>query len=307
MPNDITPAPAIERKAIHFEVKSVSADGYGTFEGVGAAFNNLDSGGDIIAPGAFKAGLAKFLSDGFVGGVDHDWTGAIGHPASAEETSEGLFIRAALDNTPDAQAVRAKMTPNPLTGRATIRKLSIGYRAEGVKRLNGPEEVKSYWQSVGYQPSPRDLDRAVKGARLLTDLSLFEVSPVIVPMNDMASIHSVKSSVPEGFDDHLETVGFSVEGAVDRTISRNDARHKAGRVLSESNRTKIKEFLATVLSQAARLQEMLDTTEPAEKGDTPSVALSEIEPTPVVVPAIDEAALLAQFHLTMYATNPDPF
>jgi HK97 family phage prohead protease len=202
----------IERKSIPFEVKAVEdpagAGAGGAFEGIGGCFHNIDSAGDIIAPGAFAADIPKFLADGFIGGLNHNWDNPIGHPVEAKETAEGLHFKAVLDDTPDAQAIRAKMRPHPASGRATIRKLSIGYRTLESEPLKDAEAVRSYWKSAGYAPAAQD-ESGLKsaftarrhpqtgkdytpGIRLLKKLSLYEVSPVSVPANDRAVVTGAK-------------------------------------------------------------------------------------------------------------------
>ncbi len=46
----------MERKRFSLKIKSV--DETGTFTGLGAAYNNVDLGGDQIMPGAFSRTLA---------------------------------------------------------------------------------------------------------------------------------------------------------------------------------------------------------------------------------------------------------
>lgn len=236
---------AIEYKTIPFELKGTSSDGHGTFEGVGGAFHNIDHVKDIIAKGAFAGTIADFLSDGFIGGQDHNWQSPIGHPYEAKEVDGGLYVKAVFDNTPDGQATRAKMAVNPISGRATIKKLSIGYKTLESKNLN-EQEVKSYWQDAGYTPSPADLERSKGGVRLLTKLKLFEVSPVLQPANDLASIHGVKSAASAGFAEHSRLVATisreSLEAFkqyVERCERRTEARVKEGRVLSTATRSEI--------------------------------------------------------------------
>jgi HK97 family phage prohead protease len=189
-------AATIEFKSVPFEVKAAGEDSkypHGYMEGYAAVFNNLDSGGDIIVPGAFSAGLDRFIKDGFIGSINHGWDNPIGHPVEARETPEGLYIKAVFDASPDAQAVRAKMTPHPETGRATIRKFSIGYSATDAAHA-GADEVRSYWKSVGYKASDAELARLAsrKKARMLRKTDLFEASPVSVAMNERALVASVK-------------------------------------------------------------------------------------------------------------------
>jgi HK97 family phage prohead protease len=200
----ITIPPGFETKEAALSVKCPDGpeDGGGTLEGLGAAFLNLDATGDIIAPGAFADAIPKFLVDGFIGGLNHDWRNPLGHPAEARETKDGLYIRAVFDDTTDARDMRAKLTPHPETGRATIRKLSIGYKPVEARMLNSPDEIKSYWTKSGYSPSGDDLARADKSkrARLLTKLDLMEISPVSVPANDRANVLAAKMFGGLGMD-----------------------------------------------------------------------------------------------------------
>jgi HK97 family phage prohead protease len=205
----------IERKSISFEVKARASDTAddpaGSFEGIGACFNNIDSANDIIPPGAFSEYLPKFLADGFVGGLNHDWDQPIGHPVEAtEQPPIGLRFKAVFDDTPDAQAVRVKMMPHPVSGRATIRKLSIGYKVLDAEKLADPDAVHAYWAGQKYAPSPDDLARlksayaprkdpvtnkpVIPGVRLLKKLALYEISPVAVPANDRAAILATKGT-----------------------------------------------------------------------------------------------------------------
>lgn len=307
---------AIEYKTIPFELKGTSSDGHGTFEGVGGAFHNIDHVKDIIAKGAFAGTIADFLSDGFIGGQDHNWTSPIGHPYEAKEVDGGLYVKAVFDNTPDGQATRAKMAVNPISGRATIKKLSIGYKTLESKNLN-EQEVKSYWQDAGYTPSPADLERSKGGVRLLTKLKLFEVSPVLQPANDLASIHGVKSAASAGFAEHSQMVASALRESLDvvaeffkRYERRTEVRFKEGRELSAANWSAMKDvhdrhcaMLDEHRAVGDKMAAILERTKPKDKG-APTTPDAKTSPEPVAAPAIDLAAVMAQFAQTMYATNP---
>lgn len=307
---------AIEYKTLAFELKGTSDDGYGTFEGVGAAFHNIDKVKDIIAKGAFQDDLPEFLSSGFIGGQDHNWTSPIGHPYEAKEVDGGLSFKAVFDNTPDGQSTRAKMAVNPISGRATIQKLSIGYKTIESKQLD-EQEVKSYWDSAGYKPSPADLERSKGGVRLLTKLKLFEVSPVLHPANDLAAIHGVKSLVPEDFAEHSQLVASAlreslevVEAFSKRYEGRAEARFKDGREISAANWTAMKDVHDRHVAMSdehtaigEKMAAILERTKPKEKA-APPLQVAKTSPEPVAVPAIDYASVMAQYAQTMYATNP---
>jgi HK97 family phage prohead protease len=303
----------IEHKSVAFEFKASPDDaGAGGFEGLGGVFFNIDAVDDIIAPGAFADALPEFLSAGFIGGLNHDWNTPIGHPASARETPEGLVIKAVFDNTPEAQAVRAMMTPHPETGRATIKKLSIGYKTIKALPLDSPDDVKAYWAKSGYTPNPTDLARAEKAPiRLLTKLKLIEVSPVLNPANDLARTTGVKSAESADFARHSRKVASAageflsdVEAFLGRYESRAEARSKAGRELSSANWNALKDVhdrhMATRDAHAAlcdRMAAILDRTKPGGRAKSGDVV-------PPGMSAAEEADLMARFAQIMYATDP---
>jgi HK97 family phage prohead protease len=148
-----------------------------TFTGYGAIFNNVDLGGDVIVPGAFKKTLgdarksdawpAMLLQHGGWGMNAQDMT-PIGIWTDMVEDEKGLLVTGKLADTPrgDEAYSLLKMQPRP-----ALNGLSIGYRAR--KFIIGTK--------VG---EPR---------RTLQELELVEVSLVTNPMNPKARVGSVKS------------------------------------------------------------------------------------------------------------------
>ncbi len=136
----------------------------GSFSGYAAVFNNLDSGGDVILPGAFQE-FAKTRDNKTIVLYQHSVRDPIGK-AEVSQDSHGLHFKAelALD---DATAQKAYT----LMRDGLIDSMSVGY---GV--LPGGEQVK-------------------QGKRELSRLKLFEISPVTWGMNDLARIETVKSAM----------------------------------------------------------------------------------------------------------------
>jgi HK97 family phage prohead protease len=175
----------IEYKSIPCELKAVDDD-KNRISGRAAVLHNIDSGKDIIAAGAFKSGLSD-PSRIFVGGLNHNWDQPIARVQSAHEVDGALeFESGPIVDTTHGNDVKK------LINAGIIDRASIGYKALEFKHLNGPDEVKGYWKSVGYRPSDDDLAMANGRVRLLTNLKLFEVSPVTIPMNERATIAAVK-------------------------------------------------------------------------------------------------------------------
>jgi HK97 family phage prohead protease len=201
-----------------FEFKIADApNGFGEFSGLANAYNNIDTYGDIVAFGAFGESLSLFLKEGFIGGINHDWDDPIGRPVEAIEQKEGLFVRAMLSSTEDAQKARTLMQEG------ILRKMSIGFNVQAKEYLDG-DGVRSYWQSVGYTPSDSDLSVLEKTltywgeVRLIRKANLIEASPVTMPANSKADIVAVKGAkqvlgTEREFEEFLRDAGFSKKAA----------------------------------------------------------------------------------------------
>lgn len=176
------------------EVKLAGGDSM-EFTGYGAAFNNIDSYGDVIAPGAFAA----YLSDMHSG--KQPWPAMLsqhGGYGSAEEMTpigvwtqlaedgRGLQVTGKLADTPRGRELYTLMKMSP---RPAIDGLSIGYIAKAYTPRSKPED-------------PR---------RKITQIDLMEISPVTFPANRNARVASVKSLEEFGtlaeIEDCLRDVG----------------------------------------------------------------------------------------------------
>ncbi len=137
--------------------------GTGSFEGYAAVFGNVDQGGDVIEPGAFKE-FVKTRDGRVLILWQHDTQQPIGK-AEVTQDARGLHVRGnlALD---DATAAKAYS----LMKNGLLDSMSIGYTI-----LPGGEQAMN------------------SGARLLTGLKLYEVSVVTFGMNEQARVDSVKS------------------------------------------------------------------------------------------------------------------
>lgn len=145
-----------------FEVKQL--DERGTFEGIASVYGNVDLGGDIVLPGAFK----EFVEtrDGQVRVLDaHDSRRPIGK-ARVTDTHLGLAVKGRLN-----LAVTRAREIYELMKDGIVDGLSIGY---DVIQPDG-SEVRA------------------DGVRVLKKLKLWEISTTIFPMNPSALVSDVKS------------------------------------------------------------------------------------------------------------------
>lgn len=177
----------IERKVLvrvvtSFTLKASTNAEERTFEGFAATWNQ-DLGNDVIEKGAFKETIKNWKKSGDALPLldSHDqWSimSALGQLVDAQETDKGLWTKWEVLDGPDGDAVLARLRPMKLSKRPIIGKMSIGFFPEEFN-FTQPKGSTDPWDRI----------------RHLTKVDLKEVSLVLFPMNNEASIDaaSVKS------------------------------------------------------------------------------------------------------------------
>lgn len=161
----------MDRKDFQFEVKSLGDSG--SFVGLASVYGNVDLGGDLVEAGAFRDTLQS--SDRVPALWQHRTDEPVGY-FKLRDTPEGLEAQGQL--LLDIQ--RAKEAYS-LMKNGVIRGLSIGYVV------------------------PNGGSRMINGVRHLKQIILKEISLVTFPMNELASVASVKS------DEHAELAHYLSE------------------------------------------------------------------------------------------------
>ena len=166
---------------IPFEFKSID-DEKGSFVAYGSTFSNEDLGGDVVVKGAFTKSLQDNPAEKVFMFYSHDSKEIIGEYTSIKEDEHGLLIEGKLfiDDIKRAQETHFLMK------KGLIKKFSIGYTI-----------VKKSFD---------------KGHRMLEELKLIEVSPVVFPMNteaDLLTVKDMKELTIRQFEEKLRDVGFS--------------------------------------------------------------------------------------------------
>ncbi|NBO55615.1 MAG: HK97 family phage prohead protease [Actinobacteria bacterium] len=182
----------IKELRIAAEIKAV--DDSGTIEGYGSIFGNVDSYGDVVAKGAFSRTLESAVDSKRMPAMlwQHNADEPIGVWTAMREDAKGLYVKGKLADTQRGREALQLIKMGALSG------LSIGYST-----------VESSFDNE------RDI-------RVLTDLDLWEVSPVTFPANDKARITVAKSAdikTRRDFEGFLRDAGFS----------RSDAKRIASR------------------------------------------------------------------------------
>jgi len=166
-----------------------------TFKGYGAVFNNIDSYGDMIMPGAFTETLGEALKSGTAPSLllNHGGWGMgaednmpIGVWVSLSEDGKGLLVEGKLSKTQRGIDTYTLLKDKAITG------MSIGYRVKKYEACVKPDGPK----------------------RKLTAIDLMEVSLVTFPANLEARVSSVKSEPSKrDAEKALRDAGFSREEA----------------------------------------------------------------------------------------------
>ena len=161
----------------------------GSFKGYGAVFNNRDSQGDILLPGAFKGALGKTIPMMF----DH-FAGIIGKITPLEEDSKGLVVEGEL-----TQGVQLAAETYALLKHGAVTGLSI---------------------RGGLNPKDVAYDEATNTRTIKKIDPLREVSVVVFPANAKARVGAVKSlgdvaewETLKEFEAYLRDAGYAPEEA----------------------------------------------------------------------------------------------
>lgn len=176
-------------KTMHFttgiEIKSLKNM---QFEGHGSVFGNVDHGGDIVVPGAFKRTLANHKKNGKLPQMfwAHQMDQVPGKWLEMSEDNSGLYVKGELAPTQLGNDIHT------LLKMEAVRGMSIGY-------------------------STKDYDFDKDGNRLLKEVELWEVSIVSLAMNPEAEIHYVKSRLSE--------VGEYIPTMKEIAFLKRDAEH----------------------------------------------------------------------------------
>lgn len=201
-----------EYKNMAFELKALKDR---QFEGYGSVFGNVDYGGDVVIEGAFAKTLADHEERGVLPQMFwmHQMDKVPGKWLEMEEDTKGLYVK-------------GEFVPTPLGD-----EIHVLVQQKAVRGL-----------SIGFVTTDRGYDK--EGNRLIKEVDLWEVSPVSLAMNPLASVTSAKSRLSRDFEyvpeahefkrqleQHLRDVGCSK--TVARTLVAKMFDGKSGEMPEE--------------------------------------------------------------------------
>jgi len=200
-----------------------------TFDAVAAGIGNVDHGGDVFAPGAFKRSIAGAVKAGKVKFLDahpYKYAGTVpstrfvlGKVLVAFENDDELVVRIFVSDTADGNDLLTKIQDG------VVDALSVGYIAiqQHFEKLEG--EV----------------------IRVLEEVKLMEVSAVIWGMNDKATIDRLSVKEAE------ETKGLTYQVTLNESTAQDElwkANHTFNETLSDIIRDDKVEEKAPLLQKA---------------------------------------------------------
>ncbi len=157
-----------EIKEINFEVKE-NTDSKGEVKAVFSVFNNVDSDGDVVIPGAVKSG---FKSGDVPMVWSHKWDMPIGKGQISQDNDQATFTGSFFMDTESG-----KEAYNLVKNMGDLQQWSFGFR------VNDSE----------YGKFQKDANDEGEDVRYLKDLSVYEVSPVLVGANQDTFTMAIKS------------------------------------------------------------------------------------------------------------------
>ncbi|MFB7403375.1 NUDIX domain-containing protein [Streptomyces rubiginosohelvolus] len=168
----------------------------------------VDEVDDLIVPGAFARTLA---TRPVKAAWHHKWESAVGIVRSTEEWLPGDPRFAKLPPGPDGK-------PWPKEAGALVS--TVAYNLRTTKGRDTYEQVKQWHEnneaafSIGYRVPASGATRRGDGVRVIHDLDLFEVSPVLHGAHPLTRSLEVKSSEPDGME-YKATASPHLEADID--------------------------------------------------------------------------------------------
>lgn len=213
----------LEYKNLNIDIKAI--DDKGTFNGLASPYNNVDDGNDKVFPSIGKRNNNKNVPLLW----QHDTHKPIGS-LLLTDSKEGIQAAGALilDKNPEGQYLIPQAAESYALLKKGLLKLSIGYKT-----------LDYSYEKVGNQ-SVRDLK----------DIDIMEVSLVTFPMNEKATITSVKEKGVDNMEEKAMSFAdlLKVQQANDMRWKLQDALNDAFRQLMNDENMKVEDKI-TQLSQ----------------------------------------------------------
>ena len=212
----------------------------GAFSATFSTFNVIDHEGDVVVPGAFEDGKAVP-----VGAYQHElWSLPVG---------KGVIV-----SDEDRAQVDGAFNLKTTLGRDTY---------EIVKDLSDVLEWSYIFtvEDAEYADEYRAGDDVFHDVRVLKQIDVWSIDPVLRGASIGTGTDSIKSVDPRSFADHADELVAAVGAFVARAESRHEMRAKEGRRLGSDDRARLKALVTESAGLKVRLEDVLRL--PVEDGE----------------------------------------
>ena len=263
-----------ERKTLTLGDIKATGDGTGSFEGYASVFGGVDSYGDTIEHGAYKATIKNFLTNGVIA-WGHDITQMVATPRALAEDDRGLVLKADFHSDPESQRKRTITMERIERGKSMG--LSIGYEAEEWEFRKSDNPVRNAWGELTDE------------VRVLKKIKLYEISLVAIPADDAARVVGAKETYRLTEEEALVRAHVpSLLGRWRSIVALESGESKAGAAISRARRERLASLRDVLRGGADELDGLLKEVEPqsaAEEEDekaAPPADTVALEPSPLL-------------------------
>jgi HK97 family phage prohead protease len=215
----------LKRIPIEFDAKAVKDDG--AFAGYASTFGNVDSGYDVVMPGAFANSLRERPCSQIKMLWQHDWTQPIGIWTKCQEDDKGLYVEGKI-----------------------LRDVQRGAEAYTLMKAGAIDSM-----SIGFKTLESDYTSA--GVRQLKEVGLMEISLVTFAMNEQATVTAVKDFNPRELEKALRDAGLAGRDAVKAVAIFKERLRDAGNEPAIEQRDADPEATAALAAQLRRFEASL--------------------------------------------------
>jgi len=221
-----------------FSGVELKADKPGSFTAKFATLNVIDHDGDVILSGAIPAGKEVLISSY----MHNSWYDAlpVGKGVIRIENDDAL-----IDGQFNLNTETGKEHYEAVKFAPELQEWSFGFRIKAIDEESEWNENPKVW-------------------RVIKELDIFEVSPVLRGAGIDTRVLSIKSDNPSPFTEELEVVLATASKFIERSKGLAALRAKKGKELSEANKERLTTLQESLAGLSEELKTLLESPKPAD-------------------------------------------
>lgn len=216
----------------------LKADKPGSFTAKFATLNVIDHDGDVILSGAIPSGKEVLISSY----MHNSWYDAlpVGKGVIRIENDDAL-----IDGQFNLNTESGKEHYEAVKFAPELQEWSFGFRIKAIDEESEWNENPKVW-------------------RVIKELDVYEVSPVLRGAGIDTRVLSIKSDNPSPFTEELEVVLATASKFIERSKGLAALRAKKGKELSEANKERLIKLQESLAGLSEELKTLLESPKPAD-------------------------------------------